>query len=66
MSCGGGHRCGSNSVWLWLWLSLAAAAPIQPLAWELPYATGVAVKRKKDSSEVETSIFSILYIYLSL
>uniref|UniRef100_A0A8D1HH58 Acetyl-CoA carboxylase 1 n=1 Tax=Sus scrofa TaxID=9823 RepID=A0A8D1HH58_PIG len=26
---------------------LAAAAPIQPLAWELPYVAGVAVKRKK-------------------
>ena len=25
----------------------SAAAPIQPLAWELPYATVVAVKKKK-------------------
>ena len=25
----------------------AAAAQIQPLAWELSYATGVAIKRKK-------------------
>ena len=24
-----------------------AAAPVQPLAWELPYAAGVAVKKKK-------------------
>ena len=24
-----------------------AVAPIQPLAWELPYAAGVAVKKKK-------------------
>ena len=32
---------------LWLWCRLAAAALIQPLAWELPYAKGVAVKRKK-------------------
>ena len=23
-----------------------AAAPVQPLAWELPYAAGVAVKKK--------------------
>lgn len=23
------------------------AAPIQPLAWDLPYATGVAIKRKE-------------------
>ena len=24
-----------------------AEAPIQPLAWELPYAAGIAVKKKK-------------------
>ena len=30
---------------LWLWL--AVAAPIQPLAWEPPYAAGVALKKKK-------------------
>ena len=32
---------------LWLWCRLAATAPIQPLAWELPYAAGVALKKKK-------------------
>ena len=39
-SCNVGCRRGSDLVWLWLWLwgRLAAAAPIQPLAWELPYA----------------------------
>ena len=31
-----------------LWCSLALAAPILSLAWELPYAVGVAVKRKKE------------------
>ena len=31
----------------WLWLRLAAEAPIHPLAWELPYATGAALKKKK-------------------
>ena len=25
----------------------AAEAPIQPLAWELPYATGATLKKKK-------------------
>ena len=29
----------------WLWV--AAVAPIGPLAWEPPYATGVALKRQK-------------------
>ena len=34
-------------AWLWLWRRLAAAALIQPLAWVLPYASGVALKRQK-------------------
>ena len=33
-------------VLLWLWHGPAAAAPIRPLAWELPYAAGVALKSK--------------------
>jgi len=41
-SCGVGCRCGS-----WLWCRLAAAALIRPLARELPYAGGEALKRKK-------------------
>ena len=47
MSCGVGHRDGSDPVLLWLWCRVAAAAPIRPLAWELPYAAGVALKKKK-------------------
>ena len=31
---------------LWLWCRPAAAAPNQPLAWEPPYAEGVALKRQ--------------------
>ena len=30
---------------LWLWCRLAATAPIPPLAWELPYAAPVAIKK---------------------
>ena len=45
MSCGVGHRCGSDLTLLWLWL--AATAPIHPLAWEPPYAVGLALKRQK-------------------
>ena len=51
MSCGVGHRCGSDPVLLWLWTRPAAVAPIQPLAWELPYAAGVALKRPKKKRE---------------
>ena len=32
---------------LCLWCRPAAVAPIQPLAWELPYATAEALKSKK-------------------
>ena len=35
-------------VFLWLWCRLAAAAPIRPLAWELPYAAAAAMKRNKE------------------
>ena len=31
----------------WLRYRLAAVAPIQPLAWELPYDAGEAIKKKK-------------------
>ena len=47
MSCGIGHRCGLDTALPWQWCRLAAAAPIQPLAWEPPYASGVALKNKK-------------------
>ena len=47
MSRGVGHSWGMDPVLPWLWCRLAAAAPIWPMAWELPYAAGVALKRKK-------------------
>ena len=34
-------------VLLWLWCRPAAIAPIKPLAWDPPYAAGVALKSKK-------------------
>ena len=47
MSCGVGHRHGSDPMLLGLWRRPAAAALIQPLAWEPPYAAGAAQKRQK-------------------
>ena len=47
MSCGVSRRRGSDPALLWLWCRLAARAPIGPIAWEPPYATGVALKSKK-------------------
>ena len=42
-----GHRHSSDLVLLWLRHGGAAAALMQPLAQELPYATDAAIKRKK-------------------
>ena len=36
---------------LWLWRRLAAVAPTRPLAWEPPYAVGMALERQKDKKE---------------
>ena len=44
VSCGIGNRCGSDPELLWLWYRPEAAALIRPLAWEPPYAAGVALK----------------------
>ena len=53
MSCGVGHRHGSDPTLLWLWCRPAATAPNGPLAWEPLYATGAAVKSKKQASKQE-------------
>ena len=47
VSCGVGRRCGLDSVMLWLWRRLVATAPIRLLAWEPPYAMGVALEKAK-------------------
>ena len=51
MSCGVGCRCSLNPALLWLWRRPAAVALIQALAWEPPYAAGVALKRQKDKNK---------------
>jgi len=48
MSCGVGQ---TQLVLLWLWCRLGAAALIQSLAWELPYATDAALKSQKEEKE---------------
>jgi len=47
MSCGVGRRCSLAPVLLWLWRRPAAIALIGPLAWEPPYAAGVAIEKIK-------------------
>ena len=53
MSCGIGCRCGLDPMLLWLWCRPAATAPIRPLAWELPYAVGVAQETAKGQKKKE-------------
>ena len=45
VSCGVGHRHISDLALLWLWHRPVALSLIQPLAWELPYATSRALKK---------------------
>ena len=51
MSCGVGCRRGSELGLPWLWHGLAAVAPIQPLAWEPPYASGASLKSKNKQTK---------------
>ena len=66
MSCGVGHRCGSDLalLWLWLWHGPAATALIQPLAWEPPYATGAALKKK--NLEPNQIYFSAVLLFIEI
>ena len=52
VSSGVGHRYGLDLALLWLWCSPEAVALIQPVAWELSYTAGVALKRQKKKSRL--------------
>ena len=39
---------------LWLWHRLVATGPIGPLAWETPYAVGVALEKAKNKQTKKT------------
>ena len=51
--CCVGRRRSLDPAWLWLWCQPVAAALIRPLAWEFPYAAGVALKSKKKKKKTE-------------
>ena len=51
VSSGMGCRHGWDPSLLWLWHGLVAAAPIRPLAWEPPYATGTAQEIAKKTKK---------------
>ena len=66
MSCGVGRRCSLDAALLWLWGRQAATVPIIPLAWEPPYAEGVALKiktkRQKMNQSISQSILGIIIV----
>ena len=74
MNCGVGRRRGSDPTLLWLWHRPVATAPIGTLAWEPPYATGVALKSKiiiiilKQNKNIHKRLetTNILQIFLTL
>ena len=62
MSCDVGCRLGLDLA-LWLWCRLAATAPIRPLAWEPPYAAGVALQRQKNKKINKKMKFQTIYFF---
>ena len=66
MSCGVGRRCGSDPTRLWLWLGPAAVALIRPLAWELPSAVGVDLKKQTKKTPQKTLRHSVQKISVEI
>ena len=56
-----------DPLWLWLWRRPAATVPIGPLAWEPPYAVGVAIektKKKKGNVRKRMCVYIYMYMYI--
>ena len=51
VGCGLGRKCSSDPSLLWPWPRLATAASLRPLAWELPYAMGAALKKREKQNK---------------
>ena len=58
MSCGVGHRQGLDPEFLWLWCRPVAIALIRSLAWEPPYAVGVALEKAKRQKKKKMQIIT--------
>ena len=61
-----GHRHCSDPALPWLWHRLAAAGPIRPLACELPYAVGAALKRQKQNQKNFTMVLALKQTHKSM
>ena len=63
MSCGTGHRPGSDPELLGLWCRPAAAALIWPLAWEPPYAAISALKIDKKKNSYVSVLVCLFFLH---
>ena len=59
VSCGVGCKRSSDLVLLWLSCRPAAVAPIRTLVWELPYATGAALKKQKSEKPKKKKMYNV-------
>ena len=59
MSCGIGRRCGLDPALLWLWRRPVATAPIRLLAWEPPYAKGVALEKTETKQNKKAKVKAV-------
>ena len=57
-------QCVKDPAWPELWCRPAAVALIRPLAWELPYTAGVALKKKVCDEEKGVYFKVALNIFL--
>ena len=61
MSCGVGCRHSLDLGLLWLFCRQAAVAPIQPLAWEFPYAWGLQDRGEEGKEEEKRKEIRLRY-----
>ena len=59
------HRHSLDLSLVWLWGRPAATAPIHPLAWELPYATCAALKKRQKKKKEEGNSLGTEKLYWS-
>ena len=61
--CGVGSRRSSDPVWLWH--RPAAVTPIGPLAWEIPYALGAALKGQKKKKKKKIQVHHLEFLFFT-
>ena len=66
MSYSIGRRRSSDLMLLSLWCRPAAVAPVELLAWDPPYAAGVALKSKKKEKKILLNIHVCMYACMSM